>query len=77
MKLDPKQYQDLARFLIKTRPEEMTCDEWLEHVGEYAEHVLAGRAAPSSLVEVERHIDLCPECAEEFCAILAAMRDEI
>ena len=75
MKLDPEKYRDLAGFLLKTRPEEMTCDEWIDRVAEYAELVLAGHAIPSSLDDVVRHIDLCPECAEEFQAILAALRE--
>jgi hypothetical protein len=76
MKLDPEKYRNLAGFLLKTRPDEMTCDEWIDHVGEYAELVLAGRPIPPSLDEVVRHIDLCPECAEEFRAILAALRKD-
>jgi hypothetical protein len=76
MKPDLEKYRDLARFLLKTRPDEMTCSEWLDCVGEYAEAVLAGRPAPPCLAEVERHMEICPECAEEFRAILAALCDE-
>ncbi len=76
MKLDPAKFRDLASFLLKTRPDEITCEDWIDHVGAYAEHVLAGNSIPSSLDEVVRHIDLCPECAEEFQAILAALREE-
>jgi hypothetical protein len=75
MKLDPEKYRDLAGFLLKTRPDEMTCDEWIDRVGEYSERILAGQPIPSRLDEVVRHIDLCPECAEEFQAILTALRE--
>jgi hypothetical protein len=76
LKPEPEKFRDLARFLLKTRPEEMTCDEWLDHVGEYAEALLAGGPVPPTLAEVERHMDICPECTEEFRALLAALRDE-
>jgi hypothetical protein len=76
MKLDPDHYEKLARVLLKTRPEEMSCEDWLDHVAEYTDHVLAGRLIPPSLAEVERHMDMCPECTEEFCAILVSLRDE-
>lgn len=76
MKPTQETYNKLARVLLITRPEEMTCDEWLDHVGQYAEEILAGRAVPESLSEVHRHMGMCPECTEEFQAILAALRDD-
>ena len=76
MKLDPEKYRDLAGFLLKTRPDEMTCEEWIDHVGEYVELILAGRPIPASLDEVVRHIDLCPQCGEELEAILTAVRED-
>ncbi len=76
MKLDSDQYEKLARVLHKTRPEEMICKDWLDHLAKYTDHVLAGRSIPPSLAEVERHMEICPECTEEFCAIVASLREE-
>ena len=76
MKPELEKFRHLARFLIATRPDEITCDEWLEQVGEYAEAVLAGGAIPLALAQVQRHMDICPECAEEFGAILAVLHGE-
>jgi hypothetical protein len=76
MKPDPEKYRELARFLLATRPDEIGCDEWLAQIGEYADTVLAGRPIPVALAEVQRHMETCPECAEEFRAILAALCDE-
>ncbi len=76
MKLDPEKYRNLAGFLLKTQPDELTCDEWINHVGKYVELVLTGHSIPASLDDVVRHIDLCPECAEEFKAILIAVRED-
>jgi hypothetical protein len=76
MKLDPEKYRKLARTLLATRPDEIPCDEWLDQIGGYADAVLAGRAIPPALCRVQRHMEICPECAEEFQAIVAALRDE-
>lgn len=75
MKISDVQCEDLARVLLKTRPQEMTCDEWVDHVAGYAELRLAGRDIPADYDDVVHHIDLCPECAEEFEAILFALSD--
>ena len=76
MNPDREQFRKLARFLLNTRPDEMTCDEWLERIGEYADIVIAACPVPCSLEDVRQHIELCPECAEEFQAIVAALSDE-
>jgi hypothetical protein len=76
MATELEKYRQLARYLVQTRPVELTCDEWLDHVGLYAEHALAGTPAPASLDLVREHLELCPECDEEFRAILEALRDE-
>ncbi|MDX2038635.1 MAG: hypothetical protein SFX72_18450 [Isosphaeraceae bacterium] len=75
MKLDAEKYRHLARMLIHTRPVELSCEEWVGRVGAYAERVLADLPLCSELECVRQHIDLCPECAEEFQAILEAIRE--
>jgi hypothetical protein len=75
MKPESERYRDLARLLIKTRPDDMTCDEWLDRVSAYAETVLAGRSVGPAFADVERHMEHCPGCCEEFNALLAALRD--
>lgn len=76
MKPDGQKFEKLARFLLETRPVEMSCEDWLDHVGQYADCVLAGECIPVALKDVERHMELCPECAEEFRALLEALRGE-
>ena len=76
MKPELEKYRDLARFILETRPEELTCDEWLDRVGAYAEAALEGRPVPPSLDLVRQHMELCPDCAEEFRALLEALRGQ-
>ena len=66
--------RDLVGVLLKTRSDELTCDEWLDHVGSYAEAAAAGSPAPEGSDRVAHHLSLCPECREEFEALLAALR---
>jgi hypothetical protein len=75
MNPDREKFRELARFLIKTRPGDLTCDEWLDQIGEYADLVSANCPVPARLAHVHRHMETCPECAEEFNAILAALCD--
>lgn len=65
---------DLADLLLKSRPDELTCDEWLDRVGGYAEAAAAGRPPPDGSELVAHHLDVCPECREEFDALVAALR---
>ena len=64
----------LAEVLRITRPDELTCDEWLDRVGAYAEAVAAGAAKPPGSELIDHHLEICPECREEFEALLAALR---
>jgi hypothetical protein len=66
--------RDLAGVLLQTRPDELTCDEWLDRVGGYAEAVAAGGPVPAGTDLIEHHIGICPECREEFDALVAALR---
>ena len=66
--------RDLADLLLKTRPDELTCDEWLDRVGGYAEAFACGHPPPTGCELVEHHLALCAECREEFDALVAALR---
>lgn len=73
MKLDKQKLETLARLTLSTRPDEITCDEWLDLVAEYAEAVKAHCQPPERLAVVERHTAMCPECLEELQALLEAI----
>lgn len=75
MKPTNEQIDVLLRLTMDTRPEEITCDEWLSLVGRYAELVFAGKPVPPELQPVADHLRLCPECAEEFEALRKALAE--
>lgn len=76
MSLSPQELRELARYVLQTRPDEIGCDEWLGHAPRYAELVAAHQPMPEPLRKAAEHLDVCPECAEEFRALLAAMQED-
>ena len=76
MSLSPEELRELARFVLLTRPDEIGCDDWLGYAPSYAELVAARRPVPEPLRKAAEHLDVCPECAEEFRACLAALTAE-
>jgi hypothetical protein len=74
MSLTPDEYRELAKYVLQTRPHEIGCDDWLGHAPRYAELIAAHQPVPESLRLAAEHLDVCPECAEEFRATLAAVK---
>ncbi len=66
----------LAEMLQASRPHELTCDEWLDHVAGYLESEIDGRPRLPTASLVEEHLALCPECREEYDALVQALRHE-
>ncbi len=50
------------------------CDECHMQVDAFAEKMLVGRSAAEALPLVERHLEMCPGCRDEFEALLTALR---
>jgi hypothetical protein len=69
-----QQLKILAAVLLKTKPAELTCDEWLDAIAPYAEAILKDGQPPIDSVSIQHHLEICPECREEFEALLSAMR---
>ena len=77
MSLPPEEMRELARYVLLTRPDEIGCDDWLGYAPRYAELLAGGQPAPEPIQKAAEHLDLCPECAEEFRALLAALREDV
>ena len=76
MSLSPEELRELARFVLLTKPDEIGCDDWLGYAPSYAEMVAASQHVPEPLRKAAEHLDTCPECAEEFRALLAALTED-
>lgn len=76
MSLTPEELRELARYVLLTKPDEIGCDDWLEYAPSYAELIAARQPVPEQLRRAAEHLDMCPECAEEFRALLAALMED-
>jgi len=72
--LTREQVSGIVKMLGLTTDRELNCGECLQHVGEYAETRLTGRPVNEVLAGIEQHLALCPECQEEFLALMAILK---
>ncbi len=67
MKKDPKKMIDM---ISNTREEELSCDDVHARIAQYADMALAGENVDEFLPLVSHHLDMCPDCREEYEALL-------
>ncbi|MCG3132786.1 MAG: hypothetical protein FLDDKLPJ_03652 [Phycisphaerae bacterium] len=67
-----KNLTDLARLIQDTECQEIDCAEVLNRVAGYLEAVRARSARSEQLRQVAQHLQVCPECLEEFQALIKA-----
>ena len=54
------------RVLENVRAEELTCDEIYSKLDEYVENEVDKHDAAHLMPLIREHLDLCPECNEEY-----------
>ena len=68
MELDREQLAALARLVAKTASVELDCGEVLDRLAPYLEQ--RGQSGlEAELDRVRQHLQVCPECLEEFEAL--------
>lgn len=72
--LSPRQVEGFVKLLGLTRDREITCGEFLQRAGELAERQLESLPVDDALANVEHHIQVCPECREEYEALMRVLR---
>jgi len=65
--------RDLVTVALNTLPDEIGCDECFQEVDRFVELQLAGMDAAHAMPLVQAHLDRCPDCREEYEALLHAM----
>lgn len=73
MILNPKILKKLFRAVIHIYDNELGCRECYNKIDEFIEMKLAGKSAIEAYPLVQEHLDKCPECPEEFDALLTAL----
>lgn len=73
MKLTKEVLKNLIQAAVKTRSDEIGCDECFDKLHEFAEMKLAGKSPEEAMPLVEDHLNRCSDCREEFEALLDAL----
>ena len=73
-RLTNEQVGSLVKMLGLTRDRELNCGECQQHVSEFAECQLADKSVNEVIACVEQHLALCPECREEYEALMKILK---
>jgi hypothetical protein len=65
--------QGALQLLESVRVEEMPCSEVFARLDEYVERELKDHEAARVMPLLREHFDICPDCREEFEALLTAL----
>ncbi len=72
--MNPTLLKKMMGAVARTLPEEIGCDECFALSDQFAELVIAGKPAADLMPFVLAHLERCPDCNEEFEALLTALR---
>ena len=75
-RLTREQVGSIVKMLGLTTDREFNCSECLQHVSEFAECQLANQSVGEVIAKVEQHLALCPECREEYEALMKILKSE-
>lgn len=73
MILNPKILKKLFRAVIHTHDHELGCKGCYAKIDEFIEMKLAGKSPEEAYPLVQEHLNKCPDCREEFEALLTAL----
>jgi predicted anti-sigma-YlaC factor YlaD len=73
--LSKKQIQTLVGLIASTKSDEIDCDDCFGQIGEFAEIALEGREVSEGMQIVQRHLEQCPCCKDEYEGLLEALRE--
>ena len=70
----PETLKKLARQLEQTQEVEYTCEEVHRLLDQFAEAIMRGEDAARLMPLVQQHLDLCPDCREEYEALMRILQ---
>ncbi len=72
--LPPRVLRKVAQQIEMTHEVDYSCDDVLRLLDQFAEAVLRGEDAAQLMPLVQRHLEMCPDCREEFEALMRILR---
>ena len=64
------------RVLEDVREEEIPCSEIYSKLDEYVEREVSKKDAAQLMPLIREHLDVCPECSEEYEALLNVLNED-
>jgi len=71
---NPAVMESLLRMVARTQQHEISCDEVYAVLDQFAEAVSRGENPLVFMPLVRQHLDMCPDCREEYEAILRMLQ---
>ena len=69
--------KSVLAMMAMTHNQELTCDEVHALIDQFAEMKQRGENPSQFFPLVQRHLDMCPDCKEEYDALLAALQVDL
>ncbi len=70
----PPALPKMLKSLAATQEVEYSCDDVLQVLDQFAEAFLRGENVAGLMPLVQRHLEMCPDCREEFEALLRILK---
>ena len=74
MQIPIEKLKTMVRGVARTHEIEYSCDDAYRLLDEFTEAVVQGKDVARLMPLVQQHLDLCPDCREEFEALLRVVR---
>jgi hypothetical protein len=74
MQIPIEKLKTMVRGVARTQEIEYSCDDAYRLLDEFTEAVVQGKNVARLMPLVQQHLDLCPDCREEFEALLRVVR---
>lgn len=74
--LQDKKLVMMLEMLVKTEAHEITCNDVGDALAEFAELHQQGQDVKNLMPLIHQHLELCPDCREEYEALMAAIEAE-
>lgn len=74
MKLSTNILKQLVKSATNIHSDEIGCDDCFDRLNKFAELKLKGKSPEEAMPLVQEHLQRCPECREEYEALMEALQ---
>jgi len=72
--LDRQMLKRLVQSVVDTRDYELDCDQCFQELDRFAEAKLIGKPLDEALQLVQKHLEICKTCHQEYEALVMALQ---